>query len=114
MKMITEKQIQKLTSIIVEETDADSVYLFGSYATGSINKDSDIDLLVVVNKELKKETRRNTISALGLKTATPDLFFPKDFKLYSTKEFEALKNDKYSFLYQILQSAKLLYARRTK
>jgi predicted nucleotidyltransferase len=27
------------------------VFLFGSYAYGSVEKDSDIDLLVVVNKE---------------------------------------------------------------
>ena len=109
--MITEEQIQKLTSIVVQETDAEKVYLFGSYAEGKISKDSDIDLLIVVKKNLQKETRRNLISSLSIKTAIPELFFPKDFKLYSVNEFDELKNDKHSFLYHILQTSKPLYAR---
>lgn len=109
--MITEKQIQVLTNIIVKETDAEKVYLFGSYANNNINENSDIDLLIIINKNLQKETRRDIISSLSIKTAIPELFFPKDFKLYSLNEFNKLKDDKYSFLYHILQTAKPLYAR---
>lgn len=113
-KMITEKQIQTLTRIIVQETDAEQVYLFGSYATGVHHKDSDLDLLIVVDKNLQKETRRNIISGLSLKTAIPELFFPKDFKLYTINEYNELKGDKHSFLYHILQTAKPLYVKQQK
>lgn len=107
--MITEKQIQELTKIVVAETNPEKVYLFGSYASKNANENSDVDLLVIVNEKLTKENRRNTIAKLGLKTAVTDLFFPKDFKVYSSKEFEELKNNKYSFLYQILKKARTLY-----
>lgn len=110
--MITQKQIQKLTDIVVRETDAEAVYLFGSIAGGGANENSDVDLLVVLKEELRKEKRRRIASALGVKTALPDLFFPKDFKLYSISEFNNLRRDKYSFLYNILQTAKTLYVRQ--
>lgn len=108
--MITEKQIQALTAILVAETNPEKIYLFGSYATGKAAMDSDLDVLIVVRNELSKEERRKTVAHLGLKTASSDLFFPKDFKIYSLKEFDALKGKKQSFLNRILKSATPLYA----
>ena len=46
-----------------------------------------------------------------MKTALPDLMFPKDFKMYSLNEYTELKENKYSFLYSALQNAKKLYER---
>lgn len=107
--MITEKQIQQLTNIVVKETKPERVYLFGSYASDSATENSDVDILIIVDKEFTKEERRKTVATLGLKTATKDLFFPKDFKVYSSKEFEQLRNNKESFLSSILQQSKPLY-----
>ncbi len=109
--MITQKQIKELTNIIVQKTNATAVYLFGSYALNQQNLNSDLDILVIVNDDLKKSLRREIITKLALATATPKLFFSKDFKLYSHSEFLKLESDKGSFLYHILKDAKLLYAR---
>jgi uncharacterized protein len=107
--MITKEQIQKLVEAVVAETSATGVYLFGSYAENNPNENSDVDLIVILNQSLTKKNRRDIVATLGLKTAVNDLFFPKDFKIYSREEFEKLKEDKYSFLSNILQTAKLLY-----
>ena len=110
--MITSKQIKEVTDIIVEEIQPEKILLFGSYASGIPNKDSDIDIIVVVNNELNKNNRIENVVRLNMKTALPNLLFPKDFKMYSLDEYKRLKGNKYSFLGSALQNAKTLYERQ--
>ncbi|MDQ2718503.1 MAG: nucleotidyltransferase domain-containing protein [Bacteroidota bacterium] len=110
--MITNKQIQKITDIIVDEIQPEKVFLFGSYAAGLANINSDVDIIVIVNEELNKKTRLEILTRLNLKTALPNLLFSKDFKMYNLNEYAALKTNKYSFLYTALQNAKTLYERQ--
>lgn len=110
--MITSKQIKEVTDIIVEEIQPEKVLLFGSYASGNPDKNSDIDIIVIVNKELEKKKRIEDVVRLNIKTALPNLMFPKDFKMYSLEEYRKLKDDKYSFLGNALQNAKTLYERQ--
>ena len=107
--MITNKQIQEVTDIIVEEIQPEKVLLFGSYAKGDPHKNSDLDIIVIVNEKLEKKKRIDSLVQMNMKTALPDLLFPKDFKMYSVKEYFELKDNKYSFLYSVLQNAKTLY-----
>ena len=109
--MITDKQIQEVTDIIVEEIQPEKVLLFGSYASGIPNKDSDIDIIVLVNEKLEKKSKIERLTKLNLKTALPNLMFPKDFKMYSVNEYDELRGNKYSFLYSALKNAKTLYER---
>ncbi len=109
--MITIKQIQEVTDIIVEEIQPEKILLFGSYAAGIPNKHSDIDILVIVDEKLEKKQRIDTLTKLNLKTALPNLMFPKDFKMYSVKEYDNLRKNKSSFLYSVLPNAKTLYER---
>ena len=110
--MITSKQIKEVTDIIVEEIQPEKVLMFGSYASGTPDNNSDIDIIVVVNKELEKKERTEDVVRLNMKTALPNLMFPKDFKMYSLKEFRRLKENKYSFLGSVLKNAKVLYERQ--
>ncbi|MGN6541665.1 MAG: nucleotidyltransferase domain-containing protein [Ginsengibacter sp.] len=110
--MITNRKIQEVTDIIVEEIQPEKVFLFGSYASGNADKNSDLDIIVVVNKQLKKEKRIESMVKLNLKTALPDLLFPKDFKMYSLEEYNKQKDNKFSFLCSALQNAKILYERK--
>ncbi|MEO5649390.1 MAG: nucleotidyltransferase domain-containing protein [Ginsengibacter sp.] len=110
-KMITISQIQKVTDIIVEEVRPEKVLLFGSYAFGVPDKHSDVDIIVIVREELEKKNRIDILTKLNLKTALPNLLFPKDFKMYSLNEYIELKENKYSFLYSALKNAKTLYER---
>lgn len=81
--MISEQQIQEVADIIVEEIQPEKVFLFGSYASGIPDKNSDVDFIVIVNKILEKKSRLDRMVKLNLKTALPNLMFPKDFKMYS-------------------------------
>ncbi len=109
--MITNKQIQEVADIIVEEIQPEKILLFGSYAAGRPNKHSDVDIIIIVNETLGKKNRIDRLVKLNMKTALPNLIFPKDFKMYSLNEYAELKENKYSFLYGALQNAKILYER---
>ena len=56
--MVTESIIQQLVDRI-KQFDPEKIILFGSYAYGTPNKDSDVDLFVIKNIDLKdiRETR---------------------------------------------------------
>lgn len=110
--MITSKQIKQVTDIIVEEVQPEKVFLFGSYANGIPNKHSDMDIIVIVNNELERKSRIENVVRLNIKTALPNLMFPKDFKMYSLEEYRRLKENKDSFLGSVLQNARTLYERQ--
>ena len=46
------QNLDKISQIIAETVPVESIYLFGSYAYGKPNKDSDLDLYVVFKDEM--------------------------------------------------------------
>ncbi len=61
--MIEMEQIQALSQQIAEQFNPDRIILFGSYAYGTPNEDSDVDLLVVMPFE--GHPSRQAIKVLG-------------------------------------------------
>lgn len=85
-----ESELKKLASKIKEITPATKIYLFGSYAYGTPNEDSDIDLCILTNEnrrklEILREIRRNV----------GDISYPLDILVYRTDEFNERVNNKY-------------------
>lgn len=109
--MVTEKQMKLLVDTIVKEINPNKVVLFGSYAANKQTKDSDVDLIVVIDTDLEKGERKNKVCSLNLLTATDELLFPKDLFIYSEKEFQKLKNNSQSFLFGALKQSRNLYVR---
>lgn len=72
-----------------------NVYLFGSYATGRANKDSDIDVAVIVkntNNYFDKKMLLWKLAARADFRIEPTLIDAKDFKTCGTQmAFEAKK-----------------------
>ena len=85
-----ESELKKLASKIKEITPPTKIYLFGSYAYGTPNEDSDIDLCILTNEnrrklEILREIRRNV----------GDINYPLDILVYKTDEFNERVNNKY-------------------
>lgn len=83
-------ELKKLADKIKEITPATKIYLFGSYAYGTPNEDSDIDLCVLTDEnrrklEILREIRRNV----------GDINYPLDILVYKTDEFNERVNNKY-------------------
>ena len=83
-------ELKKLADKIKEITPATKIYLFGSYAYGTPNEDSDIDLCILTDEnrrklEILREIRRNV----------GDINYPLDILVYKTDEFNERVNNKY-------------------
>jgi predicted nucleotidyltransferase len=74
-----------------------SLYVFGSYAWGNPTKDSDVDLVVVVESSDQKPYKR---AVKGIR-ALRGLGIAKDILVYTKEEFKTLSQDVSSLLYKV-------------
>ena len=74
-----------------------SIYVFGSYAWGIPNKESDIDLLVVVDSSDKKPYKRAIEGIRALR----GMGIAKDILVYTKDEFKTISEDISSLLYKV-------------
>lgn len=56
--MISKETIEEVKNRLVKTYDPIAIYLFGSYAWGHPDDESDLDLLIVVDKSDEKSHRR--------------------------------------------------------
>ena len=108
IKMITTEQIDLLKDVIVKTMQPEKIYLFGSYANGTANEHSDLDILIEVEKTELSSIYRGTEVNMNFKKYS-ELHFPKDIFIYTTTEVEKFSKNKYSFLSSILENSKLIY-----
>lgn len=95
--MIHEEKIQEALDRLVRVYEPLEVYLFGSYAWGSPNEESDLDLLIVIDKSELKKYRR---PIAGYK-ALVGLNFPNEIIVYTREEFERNSTDVTTLIYKI-------------
>lgn len=105
--MIPTTTIEEVKNRLVKVYDPLKIYLFGSYAWGTPDQDSDLDVLVVVEKS---ELQRHKRGKPGFESLW-GLGISKDLMVYTEKEFEAGAQDHSSLVYKILKDGKMLYAK---
>ena len=108
--MITAEQINLLKDVIVEAMQPEKVYLFGSYAYGVPNEDSDLDILIEVQKSDLPKVKRN-LEVWNEIDKHKQLHFPKDIFVFTTDEMNDWKDLKNSFINNALYQSKTLYER---
>ncbi len=105
--MIPEKTINKVKDRLVKVYHPLEIYLFGSYAWGTPNEESDLDLLIVID-----ETNENRYKLLTKgHRALIDLDISKDILVYTKNEFLERAEDISTLGYQIKNKGKKIYAK---
>lgn len=64
--MVAISEIEQLGRQIGDRFGAERVILFGSYAQGTVTKDSDVDLLVVADTDLSPRQRYNAVRRMAV------------------------------------------------
>ena len=93
---------------LVEEFHPEAIYLFGSHARGKPDANSDMDLLVIIEKSSQKPIQR----AIRAQRSLRGLKVPVDILVKTRKEFEKYTSVKASLEAQIAREGKLLYGRQ--
>lgn len=104
--MISEEQIHEIVERIVVGVNPDKVILFGSYAYGEPDEDSDLDLLVVKETSIPRYKRGREVRKhlRGVK-------IPIDIVVYTEDEIREFHGVKTSFIAQITREGRVLYER---
>jgi len=104
--MIADEAIQVMVERVVERFDPLRVVLFGSYARGNASADSDVDLLIVL--ERVEDKRR---AAIEVRRVLADLPICKDVLVTTPDELARRGNTIGSVLRFAMQEGKVLYER---
>lgn len=63
--MYTEKDLETVKSIILQDVpEVEQIILFGSYARGTAKEGSDIDFLILTNREYERKEKLKTLADL--------------------------------------------------
>jgi len=105
-ELIGKDKIAEIVNKIVSGYDPEKIILFGSYASGNPNKNSDLDLFVIKDTGLPRPQRAVQVRRLIYRS-----MIPIDLLVYTPKEVENSKNNKYSIVFEVFNSGKILYER---
>lgn len=101
--MITREKIKEVADKIVREFHPEKIILFGSFAWGKPNEDSDIDLFIVKETDNTREFAREVDKS----------FFSRDFSMdiivYTPEQVEKRKKTNDLFIKEIFTHGKFLY-----
>lgn len=100
------KKIHKIRDIIIDHYKPDKIFLFGSHARGNPGIDSDVDILVVSDREQHLPRYKR---GLNVRLKLADISIPKDILFYTHDDLEQWKDVRMSFAWQVLQEGVLLY-----
>lgn len=104
--MIGTDKISEIVNKIALGYNPEKIILFGSYATGTPNDNSDLDLFVVKESDLPRPQRTVQVRKLIYGSMVPI-----DLIVYTPKEIDESKDNKFSFVYEVLNTGKILYER---
>jgi predicted nucleotidyltransferase len=99
--------IEKVKEKLIETYNPLEIYVFGSYAWGSPDEESDLDLLVIVDNCSQD---RYQLLAKGHK-ALIDSPISKDILIATREEFEKYSQDVTTLYFKIKNKGKLIYAK---
>ena len=104
--MIGKDKISEIINKIAFGYNPDKIILFGSYAAGNPNDDSDLDLFVIKDSDLPRPQR-----TVQVRKMLYGSMIPIDLIVYTPKEIDESKENKFSFVYKVLNTGKTLYER---
>mgnify|MGYP002641044628 FL=1 len=105
---IPQEAIDEVVRQIAEKFHPQKIILFGSYARGNPRPESDVDILVVMDTELKESQQSLQIRRYL------NLFFGLDIILYTPKRLEERIAMGDYFVQDILEEGKVMYEARNK
>lgn len=107
--MYNKQDIERAKSFILEVVDAEQIILFGSYATGKYSEDRDIDLMILVTKEMSRKEKLNILFEIEKRILYTNLNV--DIVLKNLESFENYKNYIRTINYDVSREGKILWTK---
>jgi len=104
--MVVMANIEEVAKRIGSRINAEAVILFGSYAKGNANENSDVDFLVIAGSNLPRFKRSRELYKLFKPYP-----FGMDILVYTPAEIEKGRKISQSFVSTVLREGKTVYAK---
>jgi len=109
--MVSEKTIKQAAVLLAEKFHPYRIILFGSYARGTADRHSDVDLLVIT----EAVARKNRVKIMSEMSGEIDrLGFPKDIVVLTPDEYEVDKDIPGTIARYVSKEGRLLYERKRR
>jgi predicted nucleotidyltransferase len=102
--MISNKTIHEAVELLIKAANPTRIILFGSYARGDTNEQSDLDFLIV-----KKELKARRMETVRLRDVLSPLRIPVDVVVISEKTYQDWKDAPGTVIYEATQEGKVVY-----
>lgn len=102
--MISEKVIQEAVRLLIEAASPVKIILFGSYAKGQVDENSDLDFLVI-----KKEVKARRMEMVRLSDVLRPLRIPVDVIVASETVYNEWADTPGTVLYEAAKKGRVLY-----
>ena len=102
--MVNEKRLEEIKEKIVGAINPEKIILFGSYASGTPAKESDIDLVVIWETKLNPHRRNVFLSRLF-----PGRNFSLDIFAFTKEEAGKFKDIAGTLLYEAFHHGRVIY-----
>lgn len=100
-----DETLNLITNRLVNEFKPERIFLFGSHAWGNPDKDSDLDIMVIVKKSKLSPTKRASLAYRCLR----DVNYPLDIMVRTRKEVEKYAHVPTALEFQVMNKGRLLY-----
>ena len=104
--MISQNKIADVVNKIVSDYQPEKIMLFGSYQNGVPDDESDLDLLIIKQTDLRKFER-----ATEVKKIFDSYPCPMDIVVFTPAEFENSKGILNTLAYIVEKNHRVLYAK---
>ena len=97
---------------LLKPSDPHKIILFGSHANGDPNKNSDVDIMVILdNNHVSKTYTERLNKKIYIRNLLLEINrkIPLDILVYSKEEFNMLKNYGNHFIEEIEKTGKVIY-----
>jgi uncharacterized protein len=99
-----EEKIPEIKERIIKEINPEKIILFGSYAWGNPNNDSDVDLFIIKKSQDSRLNRQMDLSRKMWGSGVP-----MDLLVYTPEEVQRRLDMEDPFIEHILTKGKVLY-----
>lgn len=103
-EMFDYKMADEIIQRIIDVFSPELIIIFGSVARHEAGDHSDLDILVVMDTDLKGAKR-----AAAIHMQTADYLMPLDVLVLTPSEFDANKDNKHSFASEIVRTGVVAY-----
>jgi len=105
--MYSEKDFEIIKSAILEEITPIQIILFGSYAKGNQDENSDIDIMVLLKEEISRREKLNILTRIEKRFLI--LKYPIDLIIKSIESFKSYSNYVGTINYDAAREGKILW-----